>query len=353
MNKLLAELKTLKIKNFIVLSIAGLINSVGVNLILEPLNFLDGGFSGLSEYLGMICSPYITISIFLLIFNIPIFVFGAKKEGINFIIYSLYGIAMYSLWAFLFKSVFSIPLTKEGVGYSPITQDDKFVSAVFGGLLSGIGSGLVIRYGGALDGTDVLAILTSRKFNVSLGSLEFVFNIIMYSIVAFIEHSWILPLYSLVAYGVCVKAVDFIVLGIDKGKSATIVTSHGRQVASELSKSFGRGITILEAQGYYSSSTKTMIYCVINRFEIFKLKTLVKSIDQDAFITITDISDAVSMKGKKGGNFPFFGKSFIHNEEEEKFLPLVVLPLCEQEKAENEEKIRCQKNNADKIFPLI
>lgn len=298
-SRLSSKLKELRFLNFFMLSIAGVINSTGVNLMLEPLKFLDGGFSGLSEFLGSICSPYVTMSVFLLILNVPLFIFGAKKQGFSFIIYSVYAIAMYSLWAFLFKSVFNIPELTQGI--SPITKDDKFISAIFGGMFSGIGTGIVIRYGAGLDGTDVLAILFAKKLGLTIGTFELIFNILMYAIVAFIDSTWVIPLYSLVAYFVNVKTVDFIVLGIDKGKSANIVTSKGKEIAEMLSLTFGRGLTIMNAKGYYSSSSKTMIYCVINRFEISKLKNKVKAIDPNAFIAISDISDAVSIR--KGNPF--------------------------------------------------
>lgn len=288
------ELKSLKPLNFLILIVAGLIDVIGVNLMLAPLKFLDGGFSGLAEYLSIYTSPYLIMAAWLLIFNVPIFILGARKQGLAFIIYSIWGIGMYSLWSFLFVDVFPIDLST-----SPIVGSDMILAAIFGGLLSGIGTGLNVRFGGALDGTDVIAILLSKKIGLSIGNIELIFNIIMFVTIASIERSYTIPLYSLIAYFVNVKTVDLIVTGLDQGQAANIVTSKGQEVSKALSEGFGRGLTIIDAKGYYSDAHKTLIYCAVNRFEIPRLKKKVKEIDPDAFISITSTSDALPRKKAK------------------------------------------------------
>ena len=163
-------------------------------------------------------------------------------------------------------------------------QEDKLLAAIFGGLISGIGSGMTIRYGGAIDGVEVMAVMFAKKIGMTVGTFIMAYNILLYSV-----------LYSVLAYAVGLKAVDFIVDGLDKGKAAWIVSSEHEKIAAELSKELIRGITVLEATGYYSGENRKILYVVVNRFEIAKLKSIVKSIDQKAFVAIYEISDTMGV----------------------------------------------------------
>lgn len=282
-------MKKLKWGNFLLLTIAGIINSVGVSLILAPVNLFDSGMSGTAMLLNNLTPPFLTLSIFLIILNFPFYILGYKKLGLEFVIYSLYAISIYSFISFLFQSVFPIDLS---VG-SPITGTDRLLTAIFGGLLSGIGSGVVIRYGGALDGVEVIAVLFAKKIGLSVGTFVMIYNVLLYSVSAIIYSSWEIPLYSVIAYMVGIKTVDFIVEGLDKAKAVYIITEKATQLPQILSEELGRGVTILDAQGVYSRNRKTMIYCVVNRFEINRVKRIVQGIDETAFVTVNDISETV------------------------------------------------------------
>ena len=137
-------IKKLKIKNFMVLFFAGIINSVGVTVFLQPVRLYDSGISGTSMFLSQITPQWLSLSVFLVVLNIPIFIFGAKKQGIEFTIYSVFVVAIYSLSAWLITDVLPIDVAS----FSPLAKDDLFLCAIFGGLISGIGSGLAIRFGG-------------------------------------------------------------------------------------------------------------------------------------------------------------------------------------------------------------
>ena len=212
--------------------------------------------------------------------------------GKEFVIYSLYAIFVYSFGALIINNV----LQMESISSSPIVGTDKLLGALFGGLLSGIGSGMVIRYGGAIDGVEVMAVLFSKKLGLTVGTFVMIYNVFLYSVSALIFNSWEIPLYSIIAYSIGIKAVDFMVEGLDKAKAAIIITDEGEKVAAALSDVMGRGITILNAKGYYLQTEKTMIYCVLNRFEISKLKAVVLQEDENAFVTISDISDIIGNK---------------------------------------------------------
>lgn len=284
--KIKDKLTHLKWTNFIALTIAGIINSVGVTLFLYPVKIYDSGISGTSMLLDQVTPPYITLSLFLIILNIPIFIYGLKKQGLTFTIYSIFTVIIYSLMSFLFMNVFKIDLTS-----SPIAKNELILCAIFGGILSGIGSGITIKFGGALDGIDILSVIFSKKLGISIGTFIFIFNIILYIICGFVLNDWILPLYSIITYFLGSKTVDFAIEGFDKAKCAMIVTNKADEISQVLAEYFNSTGTIVKAIGGYSKAEKQIIYFILNHFQINKLKTIVMEIDKDAFISLQEVTD--------------------------------------------------------------
>ena len=125
-----------------------------------------------------------------------------------------------------------------------------------------------------------------------------IYNVILYIVIGFAEQSWIIPLYSVISYAAAIKSVDFIVEGLDKEKAAMIITSEPIEICQKLSAEFGSGVTLMKANGYYSNENKTIVYFVVNRFQISKLKQLVRESDENAFVTISDVSDILSRTSK-------------------------------------------------------
>ena len=277
------------IKNFVMLTIAGLINAFGVTCFLYPVNLYDSGISGTSMLLAQITPPYLSLSLFLVLINFPLFLYGYKKMGISFTVYSVYAVFIYSMVTLLITDILPIDVSIA----SPLAEQDLLLCAIFGGLISGIGSGLTIRYGGAIDGVEILAILFSKKLGLTVGTFVMGYNVILYFFAGMVMSSWILPLYSVITYAVALKAVDFIAEGLDKAKSAMIITNHPDNICKALSNEFGNGITLLGAKGYYSDKDKTMIYFVVNRFQINKVREIVAREDRHAYVTITDVSDVL------------------------------------------------------------
>ncbi len=168
---------------------------------------------------------------------------------------------------------------------------DLFLCAIFGGIISGVGSGLAIRFGGAMDGIEVIAIIFAKKLGITVGTFVMIYNVLLYILCGVIIQSWILPLYSMVTYAAALKTVDYIIEGFDRSKSAMIITEKPDEICKELSDKFENGITTLKAHGYYSDKSKTMIYFVVNRFQVGKMKSIVHSIDPKAYISITEVAD--------------------------------------------------------------
>lgn len=288
-------LKQIKIKNILMLTVAGIVNAIGVTMFLAPVKLYDSGISGTSMLLGQLTPEWMSLSLFLAVLNIPIFLFGAKKQGWVFTVYAVYVVAIYSLSAWLITDVLPIDVSF----LSPFAKDDLFLCAVFGGLISGAGSGIAIRYGGAMDGIEVLAVIFAKKLSLTVGTFVMIYNVILYIVCGIIYHSWILPLYSIVTYIVALKVIDYIVEGFDRSKSAMIITEKHEEICEKLSKEFENGITFFDAKGYYSDSNKTVIYFVLNRFQIGKMREIVHSVDPGAYISITEVADIFGAKQKK------------------------------------------------------
>lgn len=282
----------LKPGTFAKLTVSGIINAIGVVMFLSPASLIDSGFSGTSMFLAT--TTGLPLAVFLLILNIPFFAFGLKRQGVAFTVYSLYAVGIYSLASYVITYVLPV----EVVSSSPFTENDILLSAIFGGLISGIGSGLTIRFGGAIDGIEVLSVIFAKRLGITVGTFVMIYNVILYVIIGFVEQSWIIPLYSVISYAVAIKAVDFIVEGIDKEKAAMIITSEPMEISRRLSAEFGSGVTLMKASGYYSNENKTIVYFVVNRFQISKLKQVVRESDESAFVTISDVSDILSRSTK-------------------------------------------------------
>lgn len=273
--------------NFIFLTIAGIINAFGVVMFLAPVRLYDSGISGTSMLISQLTPSWCSLSLLLLLLNIPIFLLGLKREGVAFTVYAIYAVAVYAIVAWIITDILPVDVSF----VSPLAGSDLFLCAIFGGIISGCGSGLAVRFGGAMDGIDILGVMFSKKLGISLGSFVMVYNVLLYVICGIAIGSWILPLYSIVAYAAASKTVDFWVEGFDRSKAAIIITTRAEEICEELSKTFENGVTTIDAKGYYSGSKKTMIYFVVNRFQIGKIKNLVHEIDPGAYITINEVAD--------------------------------------------------------------
>lgn len=280
-------LKDLKLFNFLLLTVAGIVNAFGITIFLYPVNLYDSGISGTSMLLSQLTNGIVSLSVFLIILNTPLFLYGLKKQGFSFTIYAIYTVTIYALCAWLITDILPIDVSIA----SPLAGTDLLLCALFGGLISGIGSGLAIRYGGAIDGVEVMAIIFAKRMGITVGTFVMVYNVTLYIICGIILNSWILPLYSIVTYMAALKTIDFIVEGFDRDKCAMIVTIHPDEVCSALSEAFETGSTRVEAMGGYSNTHKTIVYFVVNRFQVTKMRNLVHEIDPSAFITLHEVAD--------------------------------------------------------------
>ncbi len=284
------ELRKLKPLNFIMLTVAGFINAFGITMFLMPVNLYDSGISGTSMLLAYLTPEYLPLSVFLLALNVPLFLYGLKRQGLAFTIYATWAVAMYSLGSWLITDILPLDVSLA----SPLAENDLVLCSLFGGVISGVGSGLAVRFGGAMDGIEVLAVIFSKRLGMTVGTFVMIYNIILYVTCGFVFSSWVLPLYSIVAYYAALKTLDYIVEGISRSKAALIVTVSPDEVVKALGDAFGTGITEIPAKGGYSGTDRTVLYFVLNRFQIGKMRSIVHDIDPSAYITINEVADIFS-----------------------------------------------------------
>lgn len=238
----------LKWKNIFVLTLAGCINAFGVTIFLMPVKLYDSGISGTSMLLSQITPSWLSLPVFLIFLNIPLFLYGLKKQGPVFSIYAIYAVTIYSLGAWIITDILPVSVSE----VSPLAGSDLLLCAVFGGIVSGLGSGLTIRYGGAMDGVEVLAIIFAKKWGMTVGTFVMLYNIVLYICCGIAIHSWTLPLYSIVTYAAALKTIDFVVEGIDRSKAAFIVTTRPETICEQLSEELVKDIQFCRgAEVYY------------------------------------------------------------------------------------------------------
>ncbi|MFJ8258197.1 YitT family protein [Peribacillus asahii] len=269
------------IQRALLITLGAILMSIGLEIFLVPNNVIDGGITGISIMLSYTTGWKLGIFIFLL--NLPFFFVGYKQIGKTFAISTLYGIIILSISTSLLHPV------------SAFTQD-ILLASIFGGMILGVGIGIVIRYGGSLDGTEIMAILASKKLPFSVGEIVMFFNIFILGSAGFV-FSWDRAMYSILAYFVAYKTMDVVIAGLDESKFVWIISDNFHDIGDAILHRLGRGVTYLTGEGAYSGDDKKVIFCVINRLEEAKLKDIVKEYDSSAFLAVGDIAEV------RGGRF--------------------------------------------------
>ena len=292
--KIFEIIKQLKIKNLAVLMLSGLVYAIGVTLFIAPVDLYDSGMSGTSMLLGQVTPGFLPLSFFLILLNVPLFLYGLKRQGIVSTVYSIWTVGSYALFAWLINDILPVDVSVA----SPLAGKDLLLCAIFGGVISGAGSGFAIRYGGAIDGIEIIANIFAKKLGLTVGTFMMIYNILLYVICGIVIKSWILPLYSIVTCVAALKTLDTIVEGFDRAKCAMIVTTKPLEISLELSEAFESGVTQVEAKGGYSQKNKAIIYFIVNRFQVTKMRNIVHSIDPMAFISISEVADVYKAEKK-------------------------------------------------------
>jgi len=276
-----------QILRIIMVVIGALVFAVGLDLFLVPNQVMDGGIVGVSIILSHLSG--LPTGIFIFFINLPFIYIGYKHIGKTFAMMSALGITILSAASMLLHHIH-------------LFTSDLLLATVFGGILLGVGVGLVIRYGGCLDGTEVMAILTNKKIPFSVGEIILIINLAIFGIAGFV-FTWEQAMYSVIAYFIASKVIDIVVLGMEESKSIYIISDEIEEIGQAIMNRLGRGVTYLHGEGAYTGNNKKVIFCIITRLEESKMKEIVRSIDTQAFLAIGNISEV------KGGRFK---KKAIH-----------------------------------------
>ncbi|WP_189015658.1 YitT family protein [Paenibacillus marchantiophytorum] len=273
--------KSTLLRRSVFLFIGAALMSVGLEIFLVPNKIIDGGITGISIILSYL--THWQVGIFLTTLNIPFLFIGYKMIGKTFALSTFFAILVMSIGTALLHPVKEL-------------TNDPLLAAVFGGIILGIGVGMVIRFGGSLDGTEIIAILVSKKLPFSVGEIVMFFNLFILGSAGFV-YSWDRAMYSLIAYFIAYKMIDVTIEGFDESKSVWIISDRFRQIGEAILDRLGRGVTYLEGEGGFTGEDKKVIFCVITRLEEAKLKSIVDELDPKAFLAVGNIHDV------KGGRF--------------------------------------------------
>jgi uncharacterized membrane-anchored protein YitT (DUF2179 family) len=271
------------IKKYTMLFLGSVLAAIGLEIFLVPNQIIDGGVIGIS-----IMASYVTqlpLSLFIVILNLPFLYLGYMQIGKTFTISTLFSVLSLAYWVSVFHPI-------------PELTNDLFLAAVFGGIIVGIGVGLIIRNGGSLDGTEIVAILIDKRSGFSVGEIIMFFNLFILGSAGLI-YSWDKAMYSLVAYFVAFKVIDLAIEGLDETKGVMIVSDNPDEIADALMARLGRGVTVLHGEGGYTGSPKKVLYSVVTRLEIAKLKSIVYEKDENAFVTINEVHEVMGGRIKK------------------------------------------------------
>ncbi|MCR5559180.1 MAG: YitT family protein [Schwartzia sp.] len=271
------------LRKYLTILVGALIAAIGLEEFLIPNHVIDGGVVGLS-----IMASEVTdwpLGVFLVLFNAPFLFWGYKQIGKSFAIATTAAIICLSMWSAIFEPI-------------PNVTEDVFLASIFGGIIDGIGVGLIMRAGGSLDGTEIVAIILDKRTVFTVGEIVMFMNLFILSGAGFL-FGWDKAMYSLIAYFIISKMIDVVLKGLDESYAVMIVTTEHEAVSEALLHRLGRGVTMLHGAGGYSGEDREILYSVVTRLEVGKLKEVVLEEDPNAFVTINAVNDIIGGRVRK------------------------------------------------------
>lgn len=270
------------ITRYMFITIGALIASFSLECFLLPNDIIDGGVIGISMMVSHVTKWNLGLVIFVI--NLPFILLALQKMGKMFVINVFYGVAMLSI----FVNILS--------GFH-ITET-PLLATVFGGVILGIGVGIILRNDGALDGTEILAIRLAKKIGFSVGEIIMFCNVFIYTVAGTL-YGWDSAMYSILTYFITYRVIDIVLEGFNSSKSALIISQYPKEIGDAIIKELDISVTYQKGKGGYSGQEKTLIFCVINRLEVAKMKKLIRNIDPAAFLVIQDVHEVEGVRVKK------------------------------------------------------
>ena len=256
------------------LSLGAFIAAFALECFLVPNNIIDGGVVGISMILSYMTK--FNLGLLILILNIPFLCLAFTKMGKYFVFQTLYAVTMLALGINLFQPYH--------------ITNDQLLATVFGGIILGTGVGIVLKNEGSLDGTEIMSLVLSKKFGLSVGEIIMAFNVVIYFCGGLVL-GWNKAMYSVLTYFIAYRVIDVVLEGLNSSKSVRIISDKAYEIGQELIDKFEISVTYLRGVGGYSKQEKTLIYCVVSRLELTKVKEVVKEFDTKAFMSIVDVHE--------------------------------------------------------------
>lgn len=269
-------------KKVLFLTLGAFIAGFALEGFLVPNNMIDGGIVGVSMILSYLTKYNLGLLIFIL--NIPFLFLAFTKMGKYFVLQTFYAIAILGVATNLFHAVH--------------VTHDHLLATVFGGIILGTGVGLVLKNEGSLDGTEIMSLVLAKKFGLSVGEIIMGFNIFIYAAAGLI-FGWEQAMYSILTYFIASRVIDVVLEGVNNSKSVRIISEKSQDIGQRLVEDLEIGVTYINAKGGYSGQDKTIIYCVVSRLEMAKMKDVIKQIDPKAFISVVDVHETYGLRQAK------------------------------------------------------
>ena len=270
-------------RKFFFLTLGAFIAAFSLETFLVPNNIIDGGVVGISIILSYLTK--INLGFLVFVINIPFFLLAFSKIGKKFVIQTFYAVGMLALAINFFSE------------HHFFSTQDLLLSTVFGGIILGLGVGLVLKHEGSLDGTEIMSLVLSKRFGFSVGELIMTFNIFIYTAAGFV-FDWERAMYAVMTYFIAYKVIDIVLEGMNSSKSIRIISDKAHEIGQELMEQLGLGVTYLNGIGAYSGTEKTIIYCVVSRLEMAKVKDIIDTIDSGAFMSVVDVHESYGGRTK-------------------------------------------------------
>ncbi|GAA0440909.1 YitT family protein [Lentibacillus halophilus] len=277
-------LSSIKFKNIFFILAGSAIYAFGVVNLNIQNDLSEGGLTGLTLILFALFNIDPGLSNILI--NVPLFLIGWRLLGHHMLIYTIIGTASFSFFLSFFRHYFMFDI---------MLKDDMILAALFAAVFKGVGVGVIFRYGGTTGGTDIAARIGNKFFGWSMGKTLFVIDFMVISS-SLVYLNYREAMYTIVSVFIASRVIDIIQQGAYTAKGATIISEKNDVIASNLAYDMNRGVTLWKGIGGYTGDHKEILYCVVNRNEIFRLKNTVNHIDPSAFIAVNDVHE-VSVQG--------------------------------------------------------
>ncbi|MEC7839140.1 MAG: YitT family protein [Chlamydiota bacterium] len=281
--------------SYLMMALGAFFAAFAIEVFLIPSNLIDGGIVGVSMILGSLTKNSF-IPIYLIIFNAPFIYLAYKFIGKVFVIHFFFAVLFFSCSMALIQSVGDWTFRGESLEV-----------VVIGGCIMGIGFGMIIRFGGCLDGTEILGIILNRKTGITVGQVVLFCNIFIFAAAGIVFQDWHPPILSLITYMVVIKVMDYVIVGLDETKSVMIISAKSREISEAIIHELGLGLTIMYGRGGFSGDEREILYVIAERLQLSELKELIHREDPTAFIAIENLHEV---------SYGAQGKGFLKKENQ-------------------------------------